>query len=144
MEGLAPPLKCLLEIETRLQNGESVRTGIQKYLEQDIDAFTEDVRKLFFAYEQGRTASEVINSVKSVYRVALLEVLLQGLEGQPILNRIQELKIKIMDASESEIKEVLALLPLKLLVPLLLFQFPAFLLMLFGPIMRHLIGELGK
>ncbi len=144
MEGLAPPLKCLLEIETRLQNGESVRTGIQKYLEQDIDAFTEDVRKLFFAYEQGRSASEVINSVKSVYRVALLEVLLQGLEGQPILNRIQELKMEIMDASESEIKEVLALLPLKLLVPLLLFQFPAFLLMLFGPIMRHLIGELGK
>lgn len=144
MEGLAPPLKCLLEIETRLQNGESVRAGLQKYLELDVDSFTEDVRQMYFAYEQGRSASEVIHSVESLYRVALLEVLLQGLEGQPILSRLQELKVEIMDACESEIKEVLALLPLKLLVPLLLFQFPAFLLMLFGPIMRHLIGELGK
>lgn len=146
VEGLSPSLKCLIEMQSALQNGETVRAGLRQYLsERDPkDLFAKQVGAFLFAWDQGQDWRAAIRSVREAHRRTLLEVAASGLSGQSILPHLESLKAEIVDAAELEIESHLEMLPLKMLVPLLLFQFPAFLLLLFGPLLRHLIEELNR
>lgn len=146
MEGLAPPLKCLIQIQSSIANGESVRAAIARYLQivSVHDPFSLDVRQFLFAWEQGRDWRAMLRNVESPHRRALIEVLACGLSGQSISAHLESLRAEITAACDLEIKEHLEMLPLKMLAPLLLFQFPAFLLLLFGPLLRHLVEELSR
>jgi hypothetical protein len=146
MEGLAPPLKCLIQIQSSIANGESVRTAIARYLQiiSVHDPFSLDVRQFLFAWEQGQDWRAMLRNVESPHRRALIEVLACGLSGQSISAHLESLRTEITAACDLEIKEHLEMLPLKMLAPLLLFQFPAFLLLLFGPLLRHLVKELSR
>jgi len=145
MEGLAPPLKCAIEIRTALQNGEPVRAGLMRYLEvAGGDDFASDVRHFIFCWDQGQNWRAVIARIKSPHRRALLELVASGFSGQPILNHLSELQSEIEDSVDLEIREYMELLPVKMLIPLLLFQFPAFLILLFGPLLRRLIEEMNR
>lgn len=146
MEGLAPPLKCLIEIQTALQNGETVQKGVLRYLQSAAltEPFAMQLRAFLFAWEQGQDWRGLITKARSSQRRILLEVIGNGLAGQPILAHLEELKGEIVDACDSDIRRHLELLPIYLLAPLLLFQFPAFLLLLFGPLLSKLLQELSK
>ena len=146
MEGLSPPLKCLIEIQAAIQNGESARIGASRYLltAPICDDFASAVRRFLFAWDQGQNWRAVITGVKSPHRRALLEVVGTALLGQPILSHLEELRIELIRVTEAEIQQHLEMLPLKMLMPLLLFQFPAFLILLFGPLLSKLLLEISK
>ncbi len=150
MEGLAPPLKCLIEIQSALQNGEAIQRGLTRYLQiaasngGSDEEFASLLRRFLFLWDQGQDWRSVIVQVKSPQRRALLELIATGLAGQPILSHLEELKSEIVDACDSEIRKHLELLPIYMLAPLLLFQFPAFLLLLFGPLLSRLLQELSR
>ncbi len=145
MEGLAPPLKCAIELRTALENGETARTGLMRYLETaGTDDFASDVRQFVFAWDQGQNWRAAIAKISSPHRRALLELSASGFSGQPILSHLAELQREIEDAVDLEIRKYMELIPVKMLVPLLLFQFPAFLILLFGPLLRRLIEELNR
>jgi hypothetical protein len=146
MEGLNPPLKCLIEIHSALSNGETVRVGLSRYLSivPLHDEFASSIRRFLFAWDQGQDWRVVVNAIKSAYRRALLELCATALAGQPILPHLEELRQELMSAANAEIGEHLELLPIKMLVPLLLFQFPAFLLLLFGPLLVRLLEEMNR
>lgn len=146
MEGLSPPLKCLIEVQTALRNGEAVRVGIARYLEsaRASDEFAPDLRRFLFAWEQGQNWRLVVSGVKSPHRRALFDLLATALSGQPILTHLDELRIELIHATEAELNRHLELLPIKMLIPLLVLQFPAFLILLFGPLLSRLIEEMSK
>ncbi len=146
MEGLTPPLKCLIHVQSALQNGESVRSSLTRYIHLGLanDDFGQCLRRFLFAWEQGHDWRAQLKIVGSPQRRALLEILSAGLAGQSISAPLDSLKDEITSACDLEIKDHLEMLPLKMLAPLLLFQFPAFLLLLFGPLLRHLVEELNR
>lgn len=146
MEGLSPPLKCLIEVQTALRNGEVVRVGLTRYLESTRaqDEFAANLRRFLFAWEQGQNWRAAIAGVRSPHRRALLDLIATALSGQPIQAHLDELRVELVQATEVEISRHLELLPIKMLVPLLLFQFPAFLLLLFGPLLSRLLEEISK
>jgi hypothetical protein len=146
MEGLAPVLRCLIEIQSSVQNGETVRAGLLKFSQfvTDRGEVAEDFRRLLFAWDQGGDWRLQIRRMKTPFRRSLAEITIMGLAGQSVLSHLEELRIEIERACEIEIKRHLDLLPLKMLVPLLLFQFPAFLLLLFGPLLSRLVQELNR
>jgi len=146
MEGLSPPLKCLIEVQTALRNGEAVRLGLARYLESAgaREDFAADLRRFLFAWEQGQNWRAVVAGIRSPHRRALLDLMATALSGQPILTHLDELRIELIHATEAEISRHLELLPIKMLAPLLIFQFPAFLLLLFGPLLSRLLEEISK
>ena len=149
MEGLAPPLKCLIEVQAALQNGETVQKGLTKYLgfaslSKERDPFALQLRRFLFAWDQGQDWRALIAELSSPQRKALLELIATGLAGQPILSHLEELKLELMEACQADIDHHLELLPIYMLAPLLLFQFPAFLLLLFGPLLARLLQELSR
>lgn len=146
MEGLAPPMRCLIEIQTAIANGESVRSGVLRYVQlaSPTDEFAESTRAFLFSWDQGRDWRAVIKKIKSAHRRSLLDVIAIGLGGHSIASHLESLRSEIAEACHLEIQNHLEMLPLKMLMPLLLFQFPAFLLLLFGPLLRHLIEEMNR
>ena len=146
MEGLAPPLKCLIEMQSALQNGEVIRQGLRRYLQATVpgDEFATVIRRFTFAWDQGQDWRELIGQVTSPHRRALLDLIATGFAGQPVMVHLEELRTEIIAACDLEIRGRLDMLPLKMLVPLLFFQFPAFLLLLFGPLLSRLVQELNR
>lgn len=141
MENLAPPLRCLILVRTQLENGDSTLVGVRKYLQAPPDDFTPVIARWLFEFEQGLKPSSYDVTRQ---RKVLLEVLRAGLTGQAIHARLLQLEDDFIEACRDQMSSELDALPLKMLIPLLLFQFPAYLLLLFGPLMSQFIRSLDS
>lgn len=62
--------------------------------------------------------------------------------GQPVLDHLAALEDEITKAADAELDIHISTLPFKMLIPLLLFQFPAYLVLLLGPALRELTRQL--
>jgi hypothetical protein len=148
MEGLAPTLQCLIEIQSALQNGESLRAGLNRYTQVQTQpqayAFAQSLKHFLFAWDQGQDWRAHIIKAPTPHRRALMEIIAFGLNGQAILPQLAELQSEVELACELDIKRFLDLLPLQMLIPLLFFQFPAFLILLFGPLLSHFLMEVSR
>jgi hypothetical protein len=144
MEGLAPPLKCLIEMQSALQNGETARAGLLRYSQGSQDEFAQGVRRFLFDWDQGRDWRQAIGNLKSAHRRSILELAACSLSGQSVQSQLMELRFEIEAACESEIKAHVDLLPIRMLLPLLLFLFPSYLLLLFGPLLTHFMREVAQ
>ncbi|MNJ91162.1 hypothetical protein D3C87_88080 [compost metagenome] len=143
MEGVAPPLALLLAVKRALEKGQSVRQGLNFYLKRHHDDFSDVVLRWFGLLQQGQSARKLLLGVKSVHRQVLLELLERGLAGESIYQALLQLESEIIEACQDELNTKLARLPFILLIPLLLFQFPSFLLLLFGPLLQNFFHSLG-
>ncbi|AHI07295.1 hypothetical protein BDW_13975 [Bdellovibrio bacteriovorus W] len=144
MEGLAPPLELLMGVKRGIEQGRSIKMGIVEYIKHNEGEFSTSVLTWLAFLEQGRSPDELVKSFKSPYRRALLTVLEKGLQGESVYNTLMQLEEEIVEACGEEINDKLARLPFILMIPLLLFQFPAFLALLFGPLMNNLFHSLGS
>ena len=139
METLAPPLECLLDVRAHIENGEPVRNAILKYVNSREDSFSVQIFRWIEALETGSGAAEVLAEIESAYRRTLLSIFQKGIEGHSILKQLDELEAELLEIGAREIQEFVLLLPLKLLLPLLFFQFPAYLILMIGPLLRRLL-----
>lgn len=81
--------------------------------------------------------------LSSLYRRSLLQILERGLRGEAVYSVLLQLETELVEACQEEISNKVARLPFILLIPLLLFQFPAFLMLLFGPLLQNFFHSLG-
>jgi hypothetical protein len=139
MEGLAPTLRCALEVRFALENGESVRAGIIRAVSGYGDPFSQAVQRWLFALDQGQN-SPLETAKLTAYQRNLVALLGHGLRGNSIRPQLLDLESEIEQACRDQIDNFIRMLPFKMAIPVLLLQFPAFLLLLLGP----LIAELAK
>jgi hypothetical protein len=76
----------------------------------------------------------------SRYREQLFQLLESGKKGEPILKEWRSLRLELENQIETDLKAHVESLPFKMLIPLLLLLFPAFLVLLFGPIMQMFLS----
>ena len=141
MVSLAPPLKAVLEIRLLIENGHSVVQSIQIYAQSQLgDTFAKELGLWLFAQTNGKNYENKI--FKTFYRKQLLEILKSGLKGSAILPALADLEQHLIFISYENLEEHIQKLPLISLIPLMLFQFPAFFLLLVGPLLFHLLSVL--
>lgn len=143
MESLAPPLQCALEVRWAMENGQSLRSALMNYCQSSDTEFAREVAEWLLWRDCGRPLSEFKLKFDSEQRKILLELFNQGLEGLPILPRLHELEQELLRVCLQQIDRQIALLPFQSLIPLLGCQFPAFLILLFGPLLQELQGRLS-
>ena len=137
MVSLAPPLQAVLEIQLHLESGQSVAEAIRSYVKTlPEESFAKELG--FFLFTEERGGDFEIQKLKSPYRKHLIELLKRGLQGEPILEGLEELEKDLIEAAKQELEIHLQKLPFLCLIPLLLFEFPALLLLLIGPLLSHL------
>jgi len=143
MEGLAPSLLLCLELRMALERGDAPVVALRKMQPLlPLDLRFEVLQLLRHFEQHGHLEQFHIQlraSTKSSYRRELFQLVGQGLIGAPISAKLKELEAEIKTACEDEVEVFVAKLPLLAMLPVLLVQFPAFLLLLFGPILQELI-----
>lgn len=143
MEGVAPPLRFLMDLRWSIETGHSVNQGIRIYLERYSDEFTLRLKAWFLALQSGQRHADLLCSFPTIYQRALVDLCYAGLQGTPILEKLQDLEEELQQACERDLERHLSCLPFITMIPLLLLQFPAFLLLLLGPMLSDLIIRLG-
>lgn len=99
------------------------------------------ISKLIFFLERGdsvRHAQQSLFSPTDKISKNLSTLIDKGIGGEPILGVLQELQLEYYSQLEFEIDREAAILPLKALVPLLVFQFPALMMLILGPFLSQI------
>lgn len=158
MVDLNPVLRCLMQVEEGLSRGEAVRDILLSWIDrrngdltyqpesssEDRKLEAEILHLLRQTESDGRDLQGAVHfsSETPVLRQAFFNTLLFGIQGHSVLSRLQELRAEIEQQLELDMKTHVEALPLKMLVPLLLFMFPAFLILLLGPITSNFLEAL--
>ena len=142
MEDLAPPLKFVLALRVGLESGNSVSSTIQRYTKAHRDDFSQALERMLFDRNRGIENPDWINSMPRVYRRAIVRLIIRGLHGQPILTEVAAVEAELVAACDIDSESTLQRLPVITLILLLLIQFPAFLILLIGPLLGQLIKGL--
>lgn len=141
MENLAPPLELLMDVRFGLEKGQSLKRTLQVYIEaQPSDPWRQQLALWLKFQELGRPTQGILKDM-SFLRRQCLEILEMGLKGDSIYQNVCGLEEEVFEATKLEIEEFIAILPIKSLIPLLFFQFPAFLALLLGPFFVSLLNQ---
>lgn len=143
MEHVAPSLQLILHVKRAIEIGGSVRSGVLNFIAIERSDFAKDVSKWISFLDQGLEIESLLQKQRSQFRRSLLELLARGLRGESIYLYLCQLEQETIEACQDEIGRKLTKLPFMLLAPLLLMQFPAFLLLLFGPLLENFFHSLG-
>ncbi|MBL7544697.1 MAG: hypothetical protein JNL11_12845 [Bdellovibrionaceae bacterium] len=143
MEDLAPPLELLLSVKSSIEKGKSIQEGIKRYFNvHSSQSFARFTRQWFVLIERQVSTHELVATLKSPYRRQILQLLEKGIRKEPIYNQILILEHEVYQACEREIQEKLIKLPYLVMIPVLFFQFPALLTVIFGPLLQNFIESL--
>ena len=136
MDCLAPPLNAVLQIQLKIKNGQSIRSAIQFHVKDFPHcSFATQMGVWLFCLETGKPFTEPI---KKTYRKTLLDILHRGLKGEPVLCALQEFEDELKTAALQDLEQQIQKLPFIALIPLFLFQVPAFFLLLLAPLLLEL------
>ncbi len=144
MESLTPPVLTMAqELYWMISSGRSMREAMRVYLSRCPSFFAIEVCKWWSQVLQTDANSSNYLSQFTPHQQALLELVTRSAGGQPILEPLRELTCDIEMISIAELELHVSTLPFKLLIPLLFFYFPAFLILLLGPLIRDMQTQLG-
>ncbi len=141
MEGLAPSYQFLLNIRLALENGVALRTALINETKSKSDEFHQEVRR-WLAFEDQAQSMPLNQITPNAYRRCLFQILSQGLRGQPVHAALIEIEEEWDESCRDDVERHLQKLPILMLLPLLFLQFPAFLLLLLGPIIGDFLESL--
>jgi hypothetical protein len=143
MEYLTPPvLQAVREIRWHVESGKAMKEAVQSYLNSASDSFAMLLREAWVLKWQGKSRTEF--NFRSRLQTALWRLIERGCAGQPSMESLCALESEIEKAAQYELESHLAAVPFKILIPLLLFQFPAYLVLLLGPVLRELNRQMGS
>jgi len=137
MVPLAPSLQAILNLRLYIESGQSVSQAIKTYIKQfPEDFFAQQIAQWLFFEETGRPFNY---EDLLPYRKNLIETLKRGLDGEPILETLNDLEREAVVLCKNDLEKHLQKLPFIFFIPLLIFQFPAFILLFLGPLVFDLI-----
>ena len=143
MDYLAPPLNAVLYVQLKLKHGLSTRSAIQSYVQSFPNCpFAKQIGLWLLCQETGQKHFDNSLSDKT-YRKILLDLFANGLKGESILPFLQELEQELNQICQQALEEQSKKLPFITLIPLFLFQVPAFFLLLLGPLLLELQKSLN-
>lgn len=141
MEGISPNLKLIMSLRQGLESGDSTRTAVRAYLAKNHDEASREL-SIWLAQIENPQKSSPFHENKSINRREdLFQLIFRGLQGQSILPQLVLMEEESCESAKIEIEVFSAALPIKALFPLLLLQFPALLLLLFGPLLRQMLAS---
>lgn len=149
VDSVNPVLACIWFVEEGIRRGESIREALMSWAavsaasRTNEDRYGRDFRlQVLQLLRNAESASAVAVVAPSPYRENFFQILAAGFRGEAVLADLIVLKADIKNQLELDMKSHIETLPFKMLVPLLLFLFPSFLILLFGPITRSFLQSL--
>jgi len=142
MKHLIPPqISTLQDLIYLLESGYSLRDSLLQILESNTkDDFILKIQIWIKQHDAGLSSEDFVQILTSSIDRQIFSLLERGLKGEPILKYLIQLEQEIQELVQIKRDKNLAMLPIKLLIPLTLMIFPAYLIVLLVP----LLSELGS
>lgn len=142
MENLSFLLKLCLHVRASMEGGESLRVSLMRFCDKRTSLAQIRLSEWLnhFDHTAGEDRSEFYFSHTQTQM--FLEILSQGLRGHAIYERVCSFEEELIELCKEEFQKELDRLPYILMVPLLLFMFPAYLILLLGPILNLFIQSI--
>jgi hypothetical protein len=142
MEDLSFLLKLCLHVRVSMEGGEALRVSLLRFAEIKNDFLYLRFKQWLTHFDQSGGESCAENLYSNHHVLIFLEILTQGLEGHSIYERLKAVEEEIVEVCKDEFQRELDKLPYVLMIPLLLFMFPAYMLLLLGPILNLFLKQL--
>lgn len=134
----------ILKLKKCLQKGDSVLKSVQKILQQPMEqSIYCQLMIVIRAYQDASCIDWAQFKNCSTQRRALFLIIQAGLQGKPIFDQLCRLEEETLYQIEIETEEFLATLPIHSMLPLTFLIFPAFMLLLLGPLIHDFFNMLG-
>lgn len=138
MVHLVPSLSFIKNLRIHLEQGLTVNASLMTTINKEETSFSQQILFWKAQYDQ---RTQPTADFKSVYQQSFVEILIMGLEGAPIHQSLCLLEVEMEEEFERQWKAYLQTLPVKLSLPLLFFFFPAYIILLFGPLITQFLQE---
>ncbi len=142
MENLAPSLKFILCMRYGLESGRSLNLVFKDYLQNTRDEFASFLVKWIHHFENGKALDPSLH-LQSATQIVLVQLLEKGLTGIPIHPKLLEIESEVVAKCRLEMSDFTYKLSLRLLIPLLLLQFPSLLILFLGFLSAQISRGLG-
>ncbi len=143
MELLSPSYLFLSELIMSMDSGVSARKFSTDYIAKSSSNWSKLLSTYVYKFMNNNFHFSMLKSVKNSYERAMLHLILKSFQGQPVLKELKGLEAEYFKAHEQQLERHLLKLPYLSLIPLFVFLFPAYLLLMLGPILKSLIEELS-
>lgn len=141
MEDLNPTLRLIMSLREGLERGESLRHSLEQFIQHERGELVSRLQKWWFHHNRHHGQE---TEGFSISQQAVLLILERGLQGETIGPALIHLEREVAEKCELEAEEFAQTLSLKCLVPLLLLIFPAYLIILLGPLVEELLRSLNQ
>lgn len=138
MDDLTPAfIKILRELLFALESGDSLSVAVPRALAAG-DGDTPVLLTEYWVQLRQNPKARPQGLTDNAYHQIACELLARAVAGQPVVTSLKHLLSEAESVARADLERHVSLLPFKALAPLLLFQFPAFLVLLMGPLLRQL------
>lgn len=136
MESVEPLIEFILHLRKGLEKGQSLQKMIEIFLQTATKShFKWELMRVYASLSQGQSLQPLLETTQSRLRRQLWILIQRSREGEPILPFIVALESEALLAFEDCTTNHLQKLPFLMMIPLLFFMFPAFGLLILGPIL---------
>jgi hypothetical protein len=144
VEHLALSYQFVLLLSEEFRAGHTLRATMERFLAENHGSFPRVLLDWRVHFENGQLKAfrdDIRKRHLPVFQETLFELLCLHTEGASILEPLESLEQEMRQAARFQMDTHLGQLPFKMLVPLLLFQFPSLLILIIGPMLFYLIKE---
>lgn len=142
MEDLRFLLKLCLHVRVSMEGGESLRASIDRFSNFEHSKNHFKLKEWLSHHEQSDGECRADQLFANNHIQIFLGIMADGLMGHSIFERLKSLEEELIEVCKDAFQRELDRLPYILMVPLLLFMFPAYLLLLLGPILNMFLNQL--
>ena len=143
MEVLSDSYYFLSDLVMSLESGTSSRNFTQNYLRDQDNSWTENLSKFYFRHTNGQEIDSEIHKLQIPYERAIINLLLRSFAGDPVVPELKTIEDQYYLAHKKVLDNQLIKLPYLSMIPLFIFLFPAYLVLLLGPILLSLLKGLS-
>lgn len=141
MESMSPTLNFCCLLIRNIESSRSILFSINEYIAENQDELSDYLVILHKSWLK-QASLPAFPKEFSIYRISLIEALWSGLQGRTIYTSLLVLRDSILEQCKLEMDQFISRLPFLLLLPLMFLQVPAFLILLFGPILQEFARSL--
>jgi hypothetical protein len=144
VEHLALSYQFVLLLSEEFRSGKTLRSTIERFLAENHGSFPSVLLDWRLHFENGQLETFKMNIRKRnlpVFQETLFELLCLHTDGASILEPLESLEQEMRQAARFQMDAHLGQLPFKMLIPLLVFQFPSLLILIIGPMLFYLLKE---
>lgn len=139
-----PTIQFILYLRRHLEGGQSAFVIAFEFSQRyPYCEISRRIRKWHFLKSQGLDTSVFFKQKISIYQRQVFFLLERSTKGESILPQLVSLEEETGHAVDAEIQKRLAILPLQMLFPLLLLQFPAVAGVILWPFLENLFHSLS-